>query len=140
MIKKTLNWLAVFVWMGIIFYFSSLPVIKSSSIDILDFFIKKSAHVTEYFILFFLLNHALDNKHPQKAFLFTLFYAFTDETHQLFTPGRGAKLTDVFYFDLTGNTLSFLLNKFGGPSRLKKYFNKKISKVLIRRIYRNKSH
>lgn len=114
MIEKILKWFAVFIWMGVIFYFSNLPIIKSSSIDIFDFLIKKGAHVAEYFILFFLLNRALDKKHPEKAFLFTLLYAFTDETHQLFTPGRGAKLTDVFYFDLPGNILSFLLNKTGG--------------------------
>lgn len=111
--KPLFNWIAVFLWAALIFYFSSLPIIQDPSFNTLDFIIKKSAHVTEYAVLFFLLSRALPKteRRFQLAFILGLLYAFTDETHQLFTPGRGGSLRDVLLFDLTGLSLSFILHK-----------------------------
>lgn len=101
------RWLPVFLWAIVIFYLSSLPSLISVERNILDFILKKGAHVTEYAIFFFLLKRAL-NSYP-KAFLIGLFYAFTDETHQLFVPGRTGMIRDVLLFDLLGLTLSWLI-------------------------------
>lgn len=81
--------------MVIIFSFSSRPDLPGGQFDWLDFLMKKSAHISEFFILNLLLFRAFQRKLPDYAFLASLLFAFSDETHQLFTPGRGAKLTDV---------------------------------------------
>ncbi len=110
--KKALNrWLPVLIWMGVIFYFSSRPDLPSNKIDWVDFIFKKSAHVGEYAIFTFLLFRALRRPFPDAAFLIALFYAFTDETHQFFTPGRGAKLTDVLIDSLGITLMSYYLFK-----------------------------
>lgn len=60
-----------------------------------DYIFKKSAHIIEYFILVLLWNRAIRHKSLSRAILISLFYAFTDEIHQLFVPGRGGQLKDV---------------------------------------------
>lgn len=78
-----------------IFLFSNRPDLPKNEVIILDFIIKKLAHVSEYFILVFLWHRALGQKMLIEAFLISLFYAFTDEIHQLFVPGRTGLLRDV---------------------------------------------
>ncbi|MBI3954632.1 VanZ family protein [Candidatus Collierbacteria bacterium] len=95
--------------MGIIFYFSSLPIIKAHRLNIVDFLIKKSAHLAEYFILFLLLFRAYTYS-ISKSFLTSLAYAFTDEIHQLYTPGRGGSLRDVA-IDTLGMVIAYLIIK-----------------------------
>lgn len=108
--KKVISrWLPVLVWMVIIFYFSSLPDLPSNKVDWLDFIIKKTAHISEYAILTFLLFRAFRRPFPDAALLIALFYAFTDETHQFFTPGRGAKLTDVMIDSVGISLMSYYL-------------------------------
>ena len=101
-------WLPVFVWMGVIFFLSAQPVIKASQNFLLDFLIKKGAHVFEYALLFILLSRARNYQYHESTFLFTLLYAFIDETHQLFTPGRTGTIRDVLLFDLTGIVFAWL--------------------------------
>ncbi len=127
----TKYWLPVFVWIGVIFFFSSLPSIPGGEKNILDFIVKKSAHVTEYAIFYGLLYSALSAQKtnsklspPAKgeknvvqrgftpfhlSFLLGLFYAFTDESHQLFIPGRTGLIRDIFFFDLTGLLLAWAI-------------------------------
>ena len=81
--------------MIMVFWFSSQPDLPSNGIDYLDFFIKKSAHFSEYLILTILWYRALGKKNPSLAILISLAYAFSDEIHQLFVPGRGGNLRDV---------------------------------------------
>ncbi len=111
--KRLLNWIPVVLWAGVIFYLSSLPIIQGPAIKPLDFILKKAAHITEYAILFFLLDRAFrpSRNHSQMAFLFGLSYAFSDEIHQIFTPGRGASFRDVLGFDTLGLILSWLMVK-----------------------------
>lgn len=106
--KKLSLWLPVIIWMSIMFYFSNKPDLPGGSFDWLDFFIKKTAHVSEYLILHLLLYRAFQRKSPDYAFLAALVFAFSDEIHQLFTPGRGASLSDVF-IDSAGISLSSIL-------------------------------
>ena len=109
--KKLSLWLPVVIWMTIIFYFSNRPDLPGGHFDWLDFVSKKAAHVSEFFILNLLSYRAFQRRYPDYSFLFTLLVAFSDETHQLFIPGRGAQLTDVI-IDSTGILISsFLLWK-----------------------------
>ena len=93
--NKLYSWLPVILWMSLIFFLSSRPDLPSNKIDILDFILKKSAHMIEFGILVFLLSRSLKFKKPDLSLLMALSYAFTDEIHQLFVPGRGGKLSDV---------------------------------------------
>jgi hypothetical protein len=92
------------VWMAVIFTFSSMPGANSGAEMPLRFLIeRKGAHVFEFIVLFLLAFNAFRLTHPKERFGFhvllaatlSLLYAFSDETHQLFVPGREGKLTDV---------------------------------------------
>ncbi len=78
--------------MGLIFYFSSLPAGKVPSLP--DFI----PHFIEYFVLavlvFLALKEHLSRGAFEGSFIWSLFYAFTDELHQLYVPGREASLRD----------------------------------------------
>ncbi len=77
------------------FFFSSRSDLPSSGSVTEDFFSKKTAHVLEYAVLMFFMYRAVGYRSPARAFLFSLFYAFTDEIHQLFIPYRTGNLRDV---------------------------------------------
>lgn len=107
-------WLPVVLWMGLIFYFSSITSLPSPQVFALDFFIKKTAHMVVFGVLFFLYARALNSNSSPKsswnftfAFLLTLAYAIFDEFHQSFTPGRYMKPTDVG-FDMLGAFVGYL--------------------------------
>lgn len=108
MSSKYLKFAPVTLWMISIFIVSSFPDLPSNNIDVVDFLMKKTAHFLEYTILFLLWFRALGNKNPYKALLFSLIYAFSDEIHQLFVPGRTGKLSDVA-IDSSGMFISALL-------------------------------
>jgi len=64
------------------------------------FILRKCAHATEYAMLMFLgfrvAQRYWDKRAALKyAFVGCVCYAFTDELHQVFIPGRGASLWDV---------------------------------------------
>ena len=72
-----------------------LPFIKNDTIiEILNFTIRKLAHITEYFILT-LLVYSLSKEYTKNekkriiiSILFSMIYSCTDELHQNFVPGR----------------------------------------------------
>lgn len=95
-------WFPVFLWSGIIFYFSSIPHL-SSGLGIWDLFLRKGAHLIEYGILTFLLIRAFRNTSNLSlsdlyawSLRLSIFYAFTDELHQGFVPGRENSVYDLF--------------------------------------------
>lgn len=109
-------WLPVFLWMGVIFYFSSIPDLtpgfEKYSTNVL---ISKLAHITEYAILAFLLSRLFrksvrelfsDNLQMilQIVFFVALLYAVSDEYHQLFVQGREGTFRDIM-IDSIGITL-----------------------------------
>lgn len=123
-IYKAFAWIAVGLWMGLIFYLSHQPASASSQLSggMMDFFIntveglvpflkinwtgfhyivRKSAHLTAYFILGVLVLHALKSSKMASwhnvliAFFICVIYATSDEVHQLFIPGRSGEITDV---------------------------------------------
>jgi VanZ family protein len=107
--KTIIPWLPSFVWMLVIFYFSSIPtagVISSNPIE--RFYIYKSFHLIEYAFLCILLIYA--SKNIKTSILLAYLYSCTDEIHQFFTPGRTCKFTDTL-IDLIGILLGLMVLK-----------------------------
>ncbi len=93
-------WVPVAVWAGVIFYFSSIPDLKTGLEC--DFLLRKIAHITEYFIFTFLLYRAFRGSFNMNVFrlfmypaAFSLLYAISDEIHQCFVLGRCCSRKDV---------------------------------------------
>lgn len=138
-IKKVVLWVFVFLWMGNILGFSSAPaeiskkqsgfivnfvlkIVRAIELktnlplrcpENLEYFVRKTAHVGNYFILSMLLFLAFfetsNNKKSSfiKAFLVSIVFSIGDEVFQTFIPGRGGMVKDVF-IDLLGVTLAIL--------------------------------
>jgi VanZ family protein len=96
----------VFAWMGLIFYLSSIPGLKTGVSSVgLEIFFRKIAHLGEYFILTFLVwrvskkhfSLLVDfNKTLFLSFTVVLSFAITDEIHQYFVEDRAGRVVDVF--------------------------------------------
>ena len=133
--KKTLRWGLVIGWMAFIFMMSNQPAEVSSQQsdfvvrllalvgidmdsyfgDLATFIIRKSAHMTEYFILFILWYRVLvlyvDNKKAKLYALGLVFlYASSDEFHQTFVPGRSGEFKDVM-IDTSGGLIALIALK-----------------------------
>lgn len=122
--QKIFSWIAVILWMSLIFYLSDQPAAESgelsnkiteavirtiekvaqpASLDkgSLNHIVRKIAHFTCYLILAILVKNALERSglHGGKSILFALLiciiYAISDEVHQLFIPGRSGEIRDV---------------------------------------------
>lgn len=116
-------WGPVAVWAGVIFLFSSIPNLKTELEY--DFLLRKIAHITEYFILTFLLYRAFVgsfNMNPVRLFMYpaalSLLYAMSDEIHQYFVVGRNCAIQDVL-IDSVGiiSLLIFVRIKKGCPCK-----------------------
>ncbi|MBM7661670.1 VanZ family protein [Bacillus mesophilus] len=120
--KKFISWTAVILWMGLIFYLSSQLATESSKLsrgvtDVLlesvekiapdsklhisdyNHIVRKNAHFFVYLVLGVLVINALDRRKKRSMLLaigICILYAISDEFHQLFVPGRGAQVKDVF--------------------------------------------
>ncbi|QEK13382.1 phosphotransbutyrylase [Crassaminicella thermophila] len=77
----------------------------STTTDLVEHFnhlVRKYAHFTLYFVLGILVMNGFRQSGVigWRGFLFSLvfcmLYAASDEVHQVFVPGRGAQITDVF--------------------------------------------
>ena len=125
-------WVPVFLWMSFIFWMSTgtfsaentslivepllrflMPSISPEQIQLVHGLIRKSGHVTEYFILGILLFRAFrrDSKKLHglrwalSSLVIVLLYAASDEFHQSFVSTRTASLFDVG-FDALGGVLA----------------------------------
>lgn len=98
-------WFVVFLYMGIIFFLSSIP---GKDVPLLFPHSDKLLHLTEYGILGWLLRKALSFsslKYPGiLVVLIGTLYGLSDEIHQIFVPGR-----DMSIFDLTFDALGTVL-------------------------------
>lgn len=92
------------LWMGVIFFFSSLSGTENPSEPTLLYYMeRKGAHVIEYAVLMPLSIRFVFALFPRESFrkvlalsgVFSIAYAVSDELHQFFVPYRGAKMTDV---------------------------------------------
>lgn len=120
-IKIAFPWLMVVAIMALIFYFSSQVADQSNelstgitekisevltksfsftdiSVKTMNHFVRKGAHFTIYAALGFMLAYALvvSEMKLRWAWVIGTVYAMTDELHQMFVPGRGPMLRDVF--------------------------------------------
>ena len=95
------RWLPVLLWMGFIFFLSSQPHLPRYPDHIIDFLLKKVAHLFEYALLAILLHRAVGDESGRWALLIGGLYALSDELHQSFVPGRNAALLDLA-FDVLG--------------------------------------
>jgi VanZ family protein len=120
--KKLISWIAVILWMVMIFSLSAQSAASSNQlskgitgiivemienlmdIDVeiseINHFVRKNAHFFAYLILGVLVTNALrfhtsGFKLIILAGLICAGYAISDEIHQMFVPGRGPQLKDV---------------------------------------------
>lgn len=107
-------------WMGVIFFFSSIPDLKSEFPSKIDFVLRKISHFMEYFVLMFFIlkifaHEKLDNvKFDYKilfCFLIALVYACSDEFHQSLVVGRQFAIRDIA-FDMLGAISCYFSLKF----------------------------
>jgi VanZ family protein len=97
----------------VIYQISNYKLSVEDKINI-SFFVRKLAHMTEYFILnlsyYYSFNSISENKKRNIliCFLLTVFYACTDEYHQTFIEGRVGTIKDVF-IDSTGALIASIL-------------------------------
>ena len=94
------------VWMGVIFAFSAQSDLSSGLSW--DFPLRKAAHMTEYGILWWLLQRALGEGRRSLAAAIAIAYAATDEFHQTFVGGRHGTPVDVL-IDTAGIAIAWAL-------------------------------
>ena len=103
--KKNIAFVLLVCFCLVIFYFSNQDGARSGELSN-NLFIRKLAHISEYFILaclsfnFFVNYFTLKtNKNYTKvlviSFFFCLLYAISDEVHQTFIPYRSGTYKDV---------------------------------------------
>lgn len=99
-----LRGLILLFWMGVIFFFSSLPGSPNPFDPPLGYYLeRKGAHVVEYAVLMALAVRFVFAFFPRETFSRILLlagassiaYAASDELHQFFVPYRGARMSDV---------------------------------------------
>ncbi len=124
-ILRAIILLLIILWMLTVFGFSNQDGEQSSNlsreiaskivkteeqIDIIEPYIRKLAHLSEYalggmlFLAMALTFQISDKKRMLYSFLIGIEYAIIDEVHQLFIDGRAGKVTDVL-IDSVGVTL-----------------------------------
>jgi VanZ family protein len=105
-------WVPTVLWMGVIFFLSTLPESATPGRGIIS---DKICHGAEYFILAFLILFALQR--TTRARFFTAFwitlvwaalYGLSDEIHQLYVPTRQFDVGDLLA-DVGGAVLLFLI-------------------------------
>lgn len=141
-----LSWLAVILWMGLIFCLSAQVADQSARlssgisqflinminrvfpkvhVDIASFgfAVRKLAHFLCYLVLGLLVLNAFKQSGVQgyKRIIFSaivcILYATSDEIHQLYVPGRGGQVRDVL-IDCSGAATGFILERITRKFRL----------------------
>ena len=132
--RLIINWIILIGWMLLIFFMSNQPadistkqsdlVIKLFSAigidlnthlgELASFVVRKVAHFTEYFILYYfsisVCKYYVDIKKARIYCLFVVLgYAISDEIHQYFIPGRAMAIRDVV-IDFSGGVVGFIVN------------------------------
>jgi VanZ family protein len=134
--NKIIPWLLVFVWCGMIYYFTESPMFTGANtanwivalmeklqfrhVDhindgflLWNYILRKLAHLSVFGMLAFLMWRAL---YPRRfamvsAWVFTVVWACLDEWHQSFQPGRTPLLSDVV-IDVCGAGIVLFVARF----------------------------
>jgi len=107
--RRILRFIAVAAWAGVIYLASDQPDLRVSDDDLLDFVLRKLAHLAVFGILLLLAAHALAGVrwNPRMslvgAWCVTFAWAVSDEWHQTFVEGRAGQPRDVA-IDMLGAT------------------------------------
>lgn len=106
------RWGPAFLFMAVIFAFSSTPGNDLPNFGGFDFYAKKAAHMLGYGLLALSYWRGLrfDKKYIWLAWLLAVLYAMTDEFHQSFVAGRHPSLVDVFGFDGIGAAIGLWIS------------------------------
>ena len=104
------RWLAVALWMSVIFALSAQSHLPSAPKPLLDLLMKKGAHFSGYAALALLVWRALEWRWRAWiwAWLVAVLYAVSDEYHQSFVANRHPQATDVL-IDACGAALALLV-------------------------------
>lgn len=117
---KYLRFIPAIVIFGVIWYLSDQPGLKSDYTPIIDFFLRKGAHILEYFLLYLALFWGLlDRKFNElsihsfnylnnKTFSIGFIATLLDEWHQTWVAGREGKPLDIV-FDSIGFVLAYII-------------------------------
>ena len=136
--NKIISIILLILWLSLIFFFSNQngelssnsssfvvnlvneflqlfnPKIDISIYPVTVFIIRKLAHMFLYFILYLLTYYLMYQFNIKKRFilslLFCIFYAATDEVHQLFINERSGQITDVLV-DTLGSIIAIIFLK-----------------------------
>lgn len=142
-VRLVLAWIAVVIWMAVIFLFSHQTAEESGTlsghiarliiqflnrdagpgfISMFEAIMRNLAHGLIFFILALLASWAFSEtglsefKNALVSFLLCALYAASDELHQAFVPGRAGQLTD-YLIDLAGVLLAILIYQVIGTIR-----------------------
>lgn len=101
-IEKSVTWIALLVWIGLIWTLSSLPSVPSAGSDTRDFLVRQGAHLGLHAVLAVLAWRAGSlSWNNSTGFIFASFlaipHAVLNELYQALIPGRDANLEDVVY-------------------------------------------
>ena len=116
--KIILSWFLVFLWMGVIYYFSDQPHLKSDLAPLWDTILRKIAHAAEFFILAYLLFNAYRQMNISfyralyMSLVLAILYAFFDEYHQSLVAGRHHSYLDVSIDSLGASSFAILRYKY----------------------------
>ncbi len=123
-LRRLVSWSLVIIWMIIIFFLSHQPAANSNGLSTgitekivemlekivpkiefemenFNHIVRKSAHFFAYLLLGILVINGLRSsglrgyKGMWLALFISVLYAISDETHQLFVPGRSGQIKDV---------------------------------------------
>jgi VanZ family protein len=104
------RWIAVLLWMSLIFVLSAQPDLPKAPGPWLDWLLKKGAHFSVYALLALLLWRAFEWRERmwRWAWLLSVLYAVSDEWHQSFVSNRHPQATDVL-IDACGAATALLI-------------------------------
>jgi len=96
--KQLLYILATILWAGFIYFLSAQPDLKTALPTWYDFILRKIAHIFVFAVLTYLLAKIFTTHNKLTIFfviLLAIFYAFSDEIHQLNVVGRYGSAKDI---------------------------------------------
>lgn len=154
-IHLILSWVAVVLWMGLIFYLSAQVADQSAKLssgitqfiinvihgvfpkihidlESLGFLVRKLAHFLCYLVLGVLVLNAFGKCGIKgyKRILFSaivcILYAASDEIHQLYVPGRGGQIRDVLIDSFGAGTGFIFYFAIGKLNTMKKERKNKV--------------